>query len=292
MVSQIEAQPMEYQDLLTSINNLDEENEPFTYDKPGWSVMEQEPPDNNPWFLVLINLHNALKTGNFSYDEKRILLDEFKKQFETKTKCGERSIERAEERKPPRKMANGTDLCDYIGWNINGLAEQYTPIELLNNKLNKLKKEDIGKALAQNSWHKLWLKIIHKINSFPTKLKKDENLKNLVLKFKERFEETNCNKDKEGTACYLINKGLDKLWKKYKDDLIFEVPPLIELAARKIPAQDFEAVSSEMMLDARAAEARKGGKKRKSKRKKGKKLKRKNKRKTKKKYNKYIYINA
>ena len=152
------------------------------------------------------------------------------------------------------------------------------------NKLNKLKNEDIGKALAQNSWHKLWMKIIHKINSFPTKLKKDENFKNLVLKFKERFEETNCNKDKEGTACYLINKGLDKLWKKYKDDLIFEVPPLIELAARKVPAEDFQVVSSEMMLDSRAAEARegvssemmldaraaeapKGGKKRKSKRK-------------------------
>ena len=128
------------------------------------------------------------------------------------------------------------------------------------------------------------MKIIHKINSFPTKLKNDENLKNLVLKFKERFEETNCDKNKERTACYLINKGLDKLWDKYKDDLIIEVPSLIELAARKVPAENFEAVSSEMMLDARAAEARegvssemmldsraaearKGGKKRKSKRK-------------------------
>lgn len=291
MASQIEAQPMEYQDLLTSINNLDEENEPFTYDKPGWSVMEQESPENNPWFLVLINLHNALQTGNLSYNEKRILLNEFKKQFKTKTKCGEGSIKRAEERKSIRKMANGTDLCDYIGWNINGLAEQYIPIELLNDKLNELKNEDIGKPLAKNSWHNLWMKIIHKINSFPTKLKNDENLKNLVLKFKERFEETNCDKDKEGTACYLINKGLDKLWKKYKDDLIIEVPSLIELAARKVPAQDFEVVSSEMMLNPKAAEARKGGKKRKSKRKRSRKKKTLKRKKKTKKY-KNIYINV
>lgn len=42
MASQIEAQPTEYRDLLTSMNNLDEENEPFTYDKPGWVVMEPQ----------------------------------------------------------------------------------------------------------------------------------------------------------------------------------------------------------------------------------------------------------
>ena len=163
-------------------------------------------------------------------------------------------------------------------------------IENLNDKLDELKKEDIGIRVADNPWHKLWLKIIQKINSFPTKLKKDENLKNLVLKFKERFEETNCNKDKEGTACYYINKGLDKLWKKYKHDLKIKVPSLIELASRKVPAQYFKVVSSEMMLDPRAraaaaaaAAAREGGKKRKTKKnKKSKKVRKKYKRKTRK----------
>ena len=166
-------------------------------------------------------------------------------------------------------------------------------IENLNDKLNELKNEDIGKPLAKNSWHNLWLKIIHKINSFPTKLKNDENFKNLVLKFKERFEETNCNKNKKGTACYLINKGLDKLWKNknYKDYLIIEVPSLIELASRKVPAEDFKVVSSEMMLDARAAEARIGGKKRKSKRKRSRNKKTLKRKKKTKKY-KNIYINV
>ena len=290
MASQNLTETNEYENLLTSIQNLDEENEPFTYGAGGWTVIKPQLrlSKKNPWYKVLMNLGNALETGNLSYNQKRILLDEYEKQFKAKTKCGEGSIKRAKEGEEPRELdrrKHGTDLCDLIGWNINGLAELYTPIELLNNELNELKNEDIGKPLSKkNSWRNLWLKIIHKINSFPTKLKNDENLKNLVLKFKERFEETNCDKNKERTACYLINKGLDKLWDKYKDDLIIEVPSLIELAARKVPAENFEAVSSEMMLDARAAEARegvssemmldsraaearKGGKKRKSKRK-------------------------
>ena len=164
-------------------------------------------------------------------------------------------------------------------------------IENLNDKLDELKNEDIGKPLAKNSWHNLWLKIIQKINSFPTKFHTDKNFKELVLKFKERFEETNCNKDKKETACYLINKGLEKLWKNYKDDLIIEVPSLIELAARKVPAEDFKVVSSEMMLDARAAEAHIGGKKRKSKRKRSRNKKTLKRKKKTKKY-KNIYINV
>ena len=152
---------------------------------------------------------------------------------------------------------------------------------MLNDKLNELKNEDIGKPLAKNSWHNLWLKIIQKINSFPTKLQKEENFKELVLKFKERFEETNCNTNKKGTACNLINKGLNKLGEKY--DLKIKVPSLIELAARKVPDEEFEELSRETVLDPRAAEARKGGKKRKTKKnKKSKKVRKKYKRKTRK----------
>lgn len=45
---------------------------------------------------------------------------------------------------------------------------------------------------------------------------------------------------------------------KYKDDLIIEVPSLIELAARKVPDEEFEELSRETVLDPKAAEARKG----------------------------------
>ena len=162
-------------------------------------------------------------------------------------------------------------------------------IENLNDKLDELKNEDIGKPLAKNSWHNLWFKIIQKINSFPTKFHTDKNFKELVLKFKERFEETNCNTNKKGTACYLINKGLNKLGEKY--DLKIKVPTLIELAARKVPAEDFKVVSSEMMLDARAAQAHIGGKKRKSKRKRSRNKKTLKRKKKTKKY-KNIYINV
>lgn len=152
---------------------------------------------------------------------------------------------------------------------------------MLNIELNQLKKKDIGESLAKNSWHKLWMKIIHKINSFPNKLHTNENFKHLVLKFKERFEETDCNTNKKGTACNLINKGLNKLGEKY--DLKIEVPSLIELAARKVPDEEFERVSRGTVLDPRAAEARKGGKKRKTKKnKKSRKVRKKYKRKTRK----------
>jgi hypothetical protein len=148
-------------------------------------------------------------------------------------------------------------------------------IEMLNIELNQLKKKDIGESLAKNSWHKLWMKIIHKINFFPNKLHTNENFKHLVLKFKERFEETDCNTNKKGTACNLINKGLNKLGEKY--DL------KIELAARKLPDEEFERVSRDTVLDPRAAEARKGGKKRKTKKnKKSRKVRKKYKRKTRK----------
>ena len=158
MASQNLTETNEYENLLTSINNLDEENEPFTYGAGGWTVIKPQLrlSKKNPWYKVLMNLGNALETGNLSYNQKRILLHEYEKQFKTKTKCGEGSIKRAKEGEEPRELdrrKHGTDLCDLIGWNINGLAELYTPIELLNNELNELKNEDIGKPLSKkNSW--------------------------------------------------------------------------------------------------------------------------------------------
>ena len=49
--------------------------------------------------------------------------------------------------------------------------------EMLNIELNELNKEDIGK-LYKNSLHKLWMKIIRKINSFQLNYTQIKILKN------------------------------------------------------------------------------------------------------------------
>tara|TARA_Y100000389_G_C17470604_1_gene530234 strand:+ start:1104 stop:1895 length:792 start_codon:yes stop_codon:yes gene_type:complete len=160
-------------------------------------------------------------------------------------------------------------------------------LNILKSELNNLKEKDIEKKWSRNPWFQLWLRIVSFIDREPNKLNTDEELKELVLKFRERFEKTKCS-DEYGTACYLINKGLKKIVKDY--NLKYEVQPLMELAAMKVPKEELDMISSTLQFDPIVEKAveergrtRRGGKKRKTKkRKKSKKLRKKNKRKTRK----------
>tara|TARA_Y100000389_G_C17470604_1_gene530233 strand:+ start:490 stop:1032 length:543 start_codon:yes stop_codon:yes gene_type:complete len=128
MASQGQTQDLGYENLENSICQLEGKEEPFSHDTPGWSVMGTSKTNtiDNPWFLVLISLNNALtsNTVNLSYDQKRRLLNQFKTKFVNGTKCGKAAVRRAEKEKMPPRVG---DFCDFIGWKINDLGKEYTP---------------------------------------------------------------------------------------------------------------------------------------------------------------------
>lgn len=177
-----------------------------------------------------------------------------------------------------------------------------SPKEILKNKLAFLETEtdrakDINnvrhrRAHTLSSYHpgkkNLWTEWLLYFNAAKKNETVDKKeLKELLTEYKnlfEKFRVSKCppiSKYVDGNACTIVSNTLSKLSDEY--DLNYDrVPSLIELASIKVPAEDFEVASSEMMLDPRAAEARRGGKKRKTKKRKKSKKVRKKKRKTRK----------
>lgn len=121
----------------------------------------------------------------------------------------------------------------------------------------------------KNLWTK-WLFYFNKANK-NEKVDKDELEKLLTryIKLFKKFRVKKCPKLmawEEGTPCTIVSKSLNKLSEEY--DLNYsEVPSLIELAAIKVPDEDYKSVSG-LVIDPRAAAARGGGKKRKTKKRK------------------------
>ncbi|MDA9216547.1 hypothetical protein N9O88_01845 [bacterium] len=157
----------------------------------------------------------------------------------------------------------------------------------LKNMLNFLKKEtevavrrregeggvlrrDINKVVGHgsrahtlSSWHlakkNLWTEWLFYFNKANKNEKVDKDkLKELLngyIKLFEKFKLTICPQQIEGGTCLIVSNSLSKLSKEYGLDYSL-VPPLIGLAARKVPDKIFEEASREMVLDQRAAEAR------------------------------------
>ena len=182
-----------------------------------------------------------------------------------------------------------------------------SPKEILKNKLAFLETEtDRANDINNVGYHRtrahtlgpsgsyhpakknLWTEWLLYFNAAKKNETVDKNeLKELLTEYKNIFEKFRVSKcppisqQIEGSPCTIVSKTLSILNDEY--DLNYSrIPPLIELASIKVPAEDFEAVSSEMMIDPRAAQARRGGKKRKTKKRKKSKKVRKKKRKTRK----------
>ena len=150
--------------------------------------------------------------------------------------------------------------------------------EILENKLIFLeiqteRARDINKVVGNSSrahtlgsFHpakrNLWTEWLLNFNAANKNDKVDKKeLKKLLngyIKLFEKFRLTKCPpfwQDIKGTPCTIVSKSLSKLSDEY--DLNYSrVPPLIELAARKVPDEKFEEASREMVLDSRAEEAR------------------------------------
>jgi len=149
MASINQTQGLEYQELVNSIDELKGKEEPFSLENEDNVIPSKTNTINNPWFIVLKNLDSVLtsKTGNLSYDQKRILLNKFKTQFVNGTKCGKTAVKTIEEEKTPPRVG---DFCDFIGWKINDLGKEYirpkTNASLSELSARALTKDDLNLA--------------------------------------------------------------------------------------------------------------------------------------------------
>ena len=172
--------------------------------------------------------------------------------------------------------------------------------EILKNKLDFLETETDNAKDIDNVGHRrphylssyhpgkrnLWTEWLLYFNGANKNEKVDKNeLKKLLTRYIKLFEKFRVKKcppiwqNIKGNPCTIVLNSLSKLSEKY--DLNYSrVPSLIELASIKVPEEEYDSVSG-MEIDPRAAESRKGGKKRKTKKNKRSKKERK-KRKTKK----------